>query len=44
MALAMAVEAAAGPEAVGRLAVVLHVNEAQRERVVEDLRYRNFCG
>ncbi|KAG2424565.1 hypothetical protein HXX76_014445 [Chlamydomonas incerta] len=44
MALVMAVEAVAGPEAVARLPVVLHCNEDQRADVIADLRFRKFCG
>ncbi|EFJ40761.1 hypothetical protein VOLCADRAFT_99345 [Volvox carteri f. nagariensis] len=44
MALVAAVEALAGPEAVSRLVVVLHVNDAQKTEVVRELRFRKFCG
>lgn len=44
MALVMGIEALAGPEAVQKLVVVLHLSEEQKDIVVEDLRARAFCG
>lgn len=44
MALASAVEAVAGPDALARLVVILHCHEVQEDMVVEDLQRRRFCG
>lgn len=44
MALVSAVETLAGAEAVSRLVVLLHVNDCQQAEVVQQLRYRKFCG
>lgn len=42
--LALSVEALAGKEAVGRLHVVLHVNEEQAEDVAEELHRHHSYG
>ncbi|GLI60502.1 hypothetical protein VaNZ11_002665 [Volvox africanus] len=44
MALVLAVEALAGPEAVAKLVVVLHINDSQQAEVVRELRFRKYCG
>ena len=44
VALAQAVEAVGGAEAVQHLHIVLHCNEIQENDVVEDLLACNFCG
>ncbi|GIL55497.1 hypothetical protein Vafri_11071, partial [Volvox africanus] len=44
MALVVAVEALAGPEAVAKLVVVLHINDSQQAEVVRELRFRKYCG
>lgn len=44
MALAGAVEAVAGAEALAKLVVILHCHEVQEDMVVSDLMSRRFCG
>lgn len=44
MALRLATEKLAGPEAVGKLTVLLHLAEEMEEPVLADLRAHNLYG